>query len=143
MQFLIHACFPQSCGNLISRCILSISPKKGTFSSCDLELRPMTLNHELPRYGQDEPPCHISRSELISFEDCRANTHTDTHTAGRLQYLAHKLARSGRRSVLNQHHLLTHDSLEGWIRLVERAHSTDSKAASADLRGPLFGEADK
>lgn len=49
--------------------------RKGTFSSCDLELLPTTLIYELDL----EPSCQKFTWEVISFESCR-RTHRHTQT---------------------------------------------------------------
>jgi len=64
---------------------VSISAEKGSLSSsCDLELWLLTLTYEVDldkiKMTHQCSPCQISRSKVISFDNCRVDTQTDCST---------------------------------------------------------------
>jgi len=66
---------------------LSLLAEKRNIFSCDLEHWPVTLSCECHLDRIKVNPAKICRSKVISFESCRPNTHTNTHTE-RLLYTA-------------------------------------------------------
>jgi len=56
--------------------------EKGTFSSCDLKIRPVNLTIELD-LGLDEPPCQMSRSNVILLDSHCQQTQTRTRLTDR------------------------------------------------------------